>query len=192
MYGKIFKGDSLDYFKKSAVLLLTSFILYSCSFFNSVLQKNDVTAVNLDTLETLDPSIIVNELLEDARLEYMDALANENLGYTEAALESYETTMQIINKLSYYPDIEENDAYIELENSIVEDYQNFINSLDELPKNASISAFEEWTNKNIMEINFDDVDHEKYSETRETIEVGDFELEVNRYVERYILRQNDR
>ncbi len=176
----------MEYFKRSAVLLLASLILYSCSFFDSVLQRNDVATVNLDTLATVDPAIIVNELLEDARLEYMDALANENLGYTEAALESYELTMNIINKLSYYPDIEENAAYIDLENSIVEDYQNFINSLDELPPNASISAFEEWTNKNIMEINFDDVDHEKYSETKETIEVGDFELEVNRYVERYI------
>jgi membrane-bound lytic murein transglycosylase D len=124
-------------------------------------------------------------MLENARLEYISALAKQDLGYTEAAITSYESSLKMIESLSYYPGIEENETYNDLEKSIVEDYRNYIASLPEIPENVSISALEAWTDKLLPDIEPGELKN-KSSKKNETIVIGDFPLEVNEYVEQYI------
>lgn len=163
------------------------FILFfnACSTFNtttrtSKLNNNDSTKVTI--------SSIVNEMLENARKDYVNALYKQKLGFKAEALSYYESALSTINKLSYYPNVEENEVFIELENSIVEDYKSYVESMDELPENVSISALEEWMNKRIpdFDVEGDSVIVNKEDNRGITVIVGDFPLEVNRHVEQYI------
>lgn len=163
-------------------------IFNSCSVFEKS-TKNEESTVIADST-AFDPSMLINELMEEARLKYIDALASQEIGFTEGAIKAYEGALTKINKLSYYPYIEDNDAYNELENSIIEDYQQYLSSLDEVPSNLSISAYEEWMSNAAPELSLQDTvsESEDSSNARisDVIVVGEFELEVNRYVENYI------
>ena len=166
------------------IIAVVLVIATSCSSLNSTTQT---ARSNQDSIKTPTLNSVVNEMLENARQDYVNALYKQKLGFKVEALNYFESAMSAINKLSYYPDIEENASYVELENSIVEDYQRYIESLDELPEDASISALEEWMTKRIpdMDISEDSTTIvEKGSSI--TVIVGDFPLEVNRHVEQYI------
>jgi len=139
-----------------------------------------------DTINVTEKSSAVNEMLESARRDYVNALYQQKLGFKAEALNYFESSLSIINKLSYYPGIEENTTYAELESAIVEDYQKYIESIDELPENASINAFEEWMNKKIPDNVIDEDSTYVENEKSTIVVVGDFPLEVNRYVEKYI------
>lgn len=158
----------------------------SCSIF----ETNDYNQqTNSGNSNELDPQLLINNLMEEARLKHLDALANQDLGYAEEAISAYEEALKKINRLSYFPSMEDNATYSELENAIVEDYQKFIDSFDELPEGVSISAFEEWTNNKIPEFVPEDITAEEdslNSTVSDIIVVGDFPLEVNKYVEQYI------
>ncbi|MBS3944344.1 MAG: transglycosylase SLT domain-containing protein, partial [Melioribacter sp.] len=165
------------------VFLIISF--YSCSTFNSTTRtsknlRSDTTKVSITS--------IVNEMLENARRDYVNALYKQKLGFRAEALSFYESALSTINKLSYYPNVEENEVFIELENSIVEDYKSYVESMEELPENVSISALEEWMNKRIpdFDIEEDSVIVNKDDNKSITVIVGDFPLEVNRHVEQYL------
>ena len=173
--------------KKLLLLPTVIFIIAiatSCSTFNSTTRISKTT---VDTLKTPTLNSAVNEMLENARKDYVNALYKQKLGFKVDALNYFESAMSIINKLSYFPDIEDNASFVELENSIVEDYQDYVESLDELPEEVSISALEEWMNKRIPDIDIPE-DSTIVADTEQsvTVVVGDFPLEVNRYVEKYI------
>jgi len=129
-------------------------------------------------------------MLEDARQNYVDALQSAKLGFETDALNSYEAALSKITKLSYYPGIEENEAYVELENSIFEDYKSYVDGLKELPEGVSFTALEEWIASNVQELQFEDSSEDSTTddnvETKNVIVVGDFPLEINSYVEKYI------
>lgn len=172
------------------VLLIIFFIFLvitfnACSTFNSTTRtsknlRSDTTKVSITS--------IVNEMLENARRDYVNALYKQKLGFRAEALSFYESALSTINKLSYYPNVEENEVFIELENSIVDDYKSYVESMEELPENVSISALEEWMNKRIpdFDIEEDSVIVNKDDNKSITVIVGDFPLEVNRHVEQYL------
>ena len=160
-------------------------VLSACSVSESS-QKFSTQTIK-DTVRTVEASSNINELLESARKDYVNALYQQKLGFKIETLNYFESALSTVNKLSYYPDIEENATYVELENSIVEDYQKYIEGLEELPENASISAFDEWMNKKIPDIIAEeDITKPVHVEKGITVVVGDFPLEVNRYVEQFI------
>ena len=170
------------------------FLSFSCSSFNSTTryeQEEEQEEIQSDTVGVVQVSIIVNEMLEEARQDYLNALKNKKLGFKIEALESFENALKGINKLSYFPGIEQNESFTELETSIFEDYKNYVEGLDEIPENTSITALDEWMSKNIPELppleedEFEDSE-ELDSLATDVIVVGDFPLEVNRYVEEYI------
>jgi len=144
------------------------------------------TSNSQDTVKVAEKVSAVNEMLESARRDYVNALYQQKLGFKAEALNYFESSLSLINKLSYYPSIEENTTYAELESAIVEDYQKYIESIDELPENASINAFEEWMNKKIPDNVIDEDSTSVETEKSTIVVVGDFPLEVNRYVEKYI------
>ncbi len=165
-------------------ILIVAF-LSACSVFETLTKQDDFD--RHDSLVTVNPATLINELLESSRLDYIDALANQHLGYNEKAIEAYESALSTVLQLSYYPGIKDNQTYLELENSIVDDYKAFIDGLDVLPENASISAFDEWVNKGVSSIQFpEDETGDTVVTESDIIVVGDFPLEVNRYVEKYI------
>lgn len=167
--------------------LAVTFLISSCTTHQS-LRKFSVAAT-IDTVQNVVTTSKMNQMLESARKDYVNALYQQKLGFKVEALNYFESALSTINKLSYYPDIEINTSYSELENSIAEDYQKFIESLDELPPNASIYALEEWMNKNVTDVIKEDDSIDVKNDTGYTttvVVVGDFPLEVNRYVEQYI------
>ncbi len=168
------------------ILILFSLVITSCSLFESF-TKSDSIVPPADSLTVMEPSVIISDMLEEARLLYLDALASQNLGYIDRALEKYEASMDKINAISYYPDVEENEAFLELENTIVEDYKAFIDGLEELPEGASISAFESYMSRKMPQIEFpEESEEDADAQPTDVIVIGDFPLEVNRYVENYI------
>ncbi|GJQ64498.1 MAG: hypothetical protein SCALA702_35510 [Melioribacteraceae bacterium] len=172
--------------KRAGILfVLVLFSFTGCSYFEPFVGSDD--SFGADSVAVVNPSVIVGDLLEEARINYLDALKYQNENQIDSALNSYNNSLNTISKLSYYPDIDENEAYVELESAILEAYQRYINSLDELPANASVFALEEFLSKKIPELNLTyDEDEEDIPSNTETIVVGDFPLEVNRYVEKYI------
>ena len=168
------------------IVIMIIFFFSSCSSSQSYIKSTSAT--QKDTLKVAEIPSKINEMLESARKDYVNALYQQKLGFKIETLNYYESALSTINKLSYYNAIEENSTYVELEKSIVEDYQKYIESLDELPENASIGALEEWMNKKIPDvIQEDDSVNVKVDKGPTTVVVvGDFPLEVNRYVEKYI------
>lgn len=170
-----------------APVIISIFFISSCSIFRTAHSKESDNAAENDSLETPPAAVLVNNLLEQARLSYIDAISFQDEDSVSKAIENYEAALTTITELSYYPEIEENEAYTELENSIVEDYQKLIESLPEIPADVSISAYEQWTNLKMVDILLpDEIDTSDVSEPTDVILVGEFPLEVNRYVEKYI------
>jgi membrane-bound lytic murein transglycosylase D len=166
-------------------VIATIALIPSCGIFNSATSESR-QLTNQDTLSQVDSYSVVSEMLENARQDYVNALYQQKLGFKSEALDYYEKALTIINKLSYFPEVEDNESFLELENSIVEDYQGYVNSLDELPTNASNSALEEWLSKKIPEIDIADDSLDNKNVVSNIIRIGDFPLEVNQYVEQYI------
>jgi len=169
--------------KKILFLPIIVLLINACGSLNSTTKTNRTIS---DTIKTTGIQSIVNEMLENARRDYVKALYKQRLGFKIEALNYYESALSTINKLSYYPNIEENTTFIQLESAIVEDYQSYVESLEELPENASITALEEWLNKRIPEIPMLEDSVEVIDDNYTTVIVGDFPLEINKYVEKYI------
>lgn len=172
--------------KKLLFLPITVIVLLIINACGSLNSTTKTSQIRTDTLKTSGIQSIANEMLENARRDYVNALYKQKLGFKVEALNYFESALSTINKLSYYPNIEENSTFLELENSIVEDYQKYVESLEELPENASISALEEWMGKRIPDIPMLEDSVEISDDDYITVVVGDFPLEINRYVEKYI------
>lgn len=171
------------------MVVIGVFIIVSCSSMNSTTTQSSFRT-NPDTLKSLESKSVVNQMLENARRDYVNALYQQKLGFKSEAINYYESALSTINKLGYYPEIEDNPAYDELENSIVEDYQKYIDTFDELPEDVSISSLKEWMDNKIQDINLEEdsvtVPENVDLEKKIVVTVGDFPLEVNEYVEKWV------
>jgi len=169
-------------------VLCFMFVLNACSGSKQVENEGQDTAGNSQVVEK--PTLIVSGLLEEARQNYINALAKQEFQHTKEAIDDYEAALKIINSLSYYPDIEKNEAYLELEKSILEDYQNYVEGLDSIPENVSMVAYEEWMSKNLQELQLTDDDADSDSTLNDgptqIIYLSDFPLEVNDHVEKFV------
>jgi len=173
----------------AAVLLAVIFIQCSSSNITKTETAQHKETEN-DSLGLTAYSLFVNENLEEARRLYVDALYQQKLGFKIRAITKFDSSLNILNDLSYYPDIDEYTNYTELENSVVEDYKSLINSMDSLPDTLNISAMRDWLNKNLEEIDVSlEQEDEEFGEDIDegsVIRVGDFDLIVNRYTEKFI------
>ncbi len=170
--------------KINQILCIILFLFITACSSVQQIEQNEVSDNQENT--NVDPnSVIFNELLEEARQNYLEAQKNQRLHFTKDAIDYYEKALSIINKLSYYPGVEENLAFSELEDAIVQDYQNYTADLDYIPENASFYAMEEWLNNNLPDLQEDDADDLEEG-TVTVIQVGDFPLEINQHVEQYI------
>lgn len=126
---------------------------------------------------------IVSEMLEQARQYYIIALNKQELNSPSEAISNYESALRIINNVSYYPGIDANEAYNELQNSILEDYKKYVDGLTELPSDASFAALEEWLGKEVPEIQLVE---EVEKVNRPVVIPADIPLEVNSYVDQWV------
>ncbi len=128
---------------------------------------------------------IVSELLEQSRQYYVIALQKQNMNSISEAINNYEMALRIINNLSYYPGIDQNTAYNELSGSIIEDYRNYIDQIQDLPEDVSFAALEEFMGKSINEIDL--TQNTEIIPTKPlTVISADIPLEINSQVEQYI------
>ena len=112
-------------FLKFPIFILIALLLCSCSGSNEINKKTEEISYQKDG--------VVAEMLEQARQFYVTALEKQKAGLVEEAVQNYESALRIINNLSYYPGIDDNDAYIELETAIIEYYKTYVDGLPELP-----------------------------------------------------------
>jgi membrane-bound lytic murein transglycosylase D len=160
------------------VISLLPLLMISCGG-NKEITKND----NSRNRTTVNQGGIVAEMLEQARQHYVTALAKQDLNSISETINSYESALRIVNNLSYYPGIESNAAYLDLEKSVIEDYKKYVDSLPELPLDISFAALEEWMGKTINELQFAS---EEPKEDKPLIIPAEIPLEVNSTVEQWI------
>jgi len=164
----------------TSVFAITLFaILFVSCGANKEVTKNESKTTN----DNYPKSGIVGEMLEQARQFYIQALSKQENGTPSEVVTSYESSLRIINNLSYYPGIDANEAYVELENSIIEDYRKYVDGLPELPVDVSLSALEEWIGKALPELQMTTNENE---EVKPIIIPADVPLEVNSYVEQWV------
>ncbi|MEJ2193611.1 MAG: LysM peptidoglycan-binding domain-containing protein [Ignavibacteriaceae bacterium] len=158
----------------SAITIFT----FSCGSNKDVSQTE-----NVKIKESYSKGSIVSEMLEQARQSYVTALIERDNGNITGAVEDFESALRIINNLSYYPGIEFNDAYAELESAITEDYKNYIDGLGELPEGVSFAAYDEWMKESVSEL---EITSESDNGHITEIIAADIPLEVNSYVDIYL------
>ncbi len=133
----------------------------------------------LDTIP--DQSVFLASQLELARQHYLAALAAQDDGDTMRSAEEFEHAIQILNELSYFPDVESNKEFIDLSQSIVDDYEKYIAVIDDLGPEASIFALREKLSLEVEKLN--GADGVIPAEAPEGLSVP---LPFNEYVERTV------
>lgn len=132
-----------------------------------------------DSLE--DESSVIAQKLEQARQHYLAALSAQEAKDSALSEQEFENSIQILNELSYFPEIESNKDFTDLSRSVIEDYEKYIATIDDVGPNASIFALREKLNQDI----------ENSAETTISIPRNDITgfavpLPYNEYVERAI------
>lgn len=162
------------------VIALFTLLLASCGANKEITNQSNQTSQSQNNQRFG----IVNEMLEQARQYYITALEKQNLNSTIEAINNFEAALRTINNLSYYPGIDNNEAYKELEASIIDDYRSLVEGLTELPEGVSFAAYEEWMTQIAPEIDisFDD----PRDDYVKTIIPADIPLEYNTHVEQWV------
>ncbi|MDE3058882.1 MAG: LysM peptidoglycan-binding domain-containing protein [Bacteroidota bacterium] len=133
-----------------------------------------------DTLGTEDEKAIAL-LLETARQHYLAALEAQSNGDSTLSADEFEQAIQFLNEVSYYPDIENNNDFNELSRSVIEDYEKYIASVDELGPGSSVFALREKLNLDV-----DKIDISKVKIPHEVVTGTTVPLVMNDQVERNI------
>lgn len=158
------------------VFTVSSIMLFaSCS----TTKVENVVVVDTPKTEIKTEGIVVT-LLDRVRQHYLTALKFEEEGQLLSSLKEYESGVELLNNISFYPDIDNVSDFVELERSVLEDYQKLIDKMDELPTDISLSSLNEWLSRKITSF-------EKTKVTLpERITVAEVPIEVNSYVESFI------
>ncbi len=86
--------------------------------------------------DKLDPSVA--RRMEQARQRYLQALSHIENSDTTRAAEDFEGAIAILNELASFPDVESNSDFTDLVQSVIEDYETYVRSIDNLNQNSSI------------------------------------------------------
>ena len=122
---------------------------------------------------------LYSQRLEQARVQYLAALRAQEVEDTSNSEIDFENSIQILNELSDFPGIDTNQEFIDLSNSIVEDYEKYIAAIDTLSPYASLYALREKLNQVV-----DETDTSKIVVPTLEIKGTQVPLPSNEYVER--------
>jgi membrane-bound lytic murein transglycosylase D len=130
--------------------------------------------------EALDDSL-VQFMLENARLHYVSAITAEQNGDTVRSAVQFESAIDLLDRLSTVPGIEDNRDFNDLSRAVVQDYETYIAAIDSLNPESSIFALREKMNQVI------DVDDSTLTSEPSTVLRGTtVPLVINELVERNI------
>lgn len=79
----------------------------------------------------------ISQKLEKARQKYLRALALIEKQDTTGATAQFEAAIDILHGLVSYPNVEQNEDFTDLAQSIIEDYESYIQNIDNLSENSS-------------------------------------------------------
>ncbi|HET9135723.1 MAG TPA: hypothetical protein VFO76_03735, partial [Candidatus Kapabacteria bacterium] len=136
--------SSYAYCRRAVFLLLpvaAAIFIQSCSSVpktTSETAKKDSISVevkNADPFSVLDDngrvdSALVESRLEASRQEWLRALAAEGRKDKNEAIRRFEASIDILNRLIYFPGVSENKDFQELTRSVFEDYEKYVNKID--------------------------------------------------------------
>ncbi|MEE9186916.1 MAG: LysM peptidoglycan-binding domain-containing protein, partial [Bacteroidota bacterium] len=105
------------------------------------MQDSVVEFIDVDTSMTIERTI--TRRMEEARLHYQAALEAQADGDSTLSSEAFEQAIEILNALSYYPEVEEHEEFSDLIQSVIEDYERYIALIDELSPESSVFALRE-------------------------------------------------
>ena len=88
-----------------------------------------------------DPEVTSN--LERARKRYLKALSLVEQRDTAAAAVQFESAIALLNDLASYPRIEENVDFTDLVQAVIEDYESYVQNIDNLDENSSVFVLRE-------------------------------------------------
>jgi membrane-bound lytic murein transglycosylase D len=143
-------------------------------------DKADGSVFGLGQDTTQDDGVTLL-LLERARQHYLSALDAMEGGDSGRSTEEFEFSIEILNQLGYYPGIDTNSDFNDLSRSVVEDYEKYIVSVDEIDPNSSIFALREKLNQIAEE-----EESPRGNDTTTIIAAGSIPLVVNGLVQQNI------
>ncbi len=154
------------------LLLLLGVIIAGCSSGNQV-SRTQRKPILIDEYSVLDDQKAAKPLndqvlkrkLESARSHYVQAMRASEQQNDALASRHFESAMAILNDLVTYPDIYDNPEFTRLSESVVQDYEEQITSLDSLDANSSFFVLRD---KIFQEVERIPVDRKKYP-TKEQI-----------------------
>lgn len=162
---------------KLTVLVTIPFLFFSCTSKPVVQVKEVITEeVKQDTSKIN----FVTTLLEQVRQAYIKAIKYEENKQSLSALQEYEKAVEMLNIVGEYPGIENYPDYIDLEKTVIEDYQKLLDRIEELPTDISLPSLQAWLSKRIN--NFK---HPKF-EAPKTVKIQNVPIEVNSYVQSFL------
>ena len=186
-----------------AVILVAAALLFSsCGSGSKNITKveTDSTSVGAKSVDPfaalddkqggVDPTIF-QERLEVARQEWLRALSAEQRKDKSEVVKRFENSIDILNRLIYYPGVSENKDFQELSRSVMEDYEKYVSDIDVLPPNASIFAFRQKFNEEIAKTDIKKLNIPKPPDLTHT----QVPLPMNEFVEKsiaYFLEGNGR
>ncbi|MBU3699085.1 MAG: LysM peptidoglycan-binding domain-containing protein [Candidatus Kapabacteria bacterium] len=88
------------------------------------------------TKSRMDPVVLGQ--MERARQQYLGALTLIEGADTTKAAEAFESAIALLNDLATYPEIESNADFTDLVQAVIEDYETYVKSIDNLNPNTSI------------------------------------------------------
>ncbi len=154
-------------------------------------------AMNADPFAPLDDqrnsidSTIIEERLEAARQEWLRALAAEQRKDKNEVVRRFEGAIDILNRLIYFPNVNENKDFQELTKSVIEDYEKFVSKIDVLPPSASIFALRQKFNEEMSKMDIRNIPLPRASDMGKT----QVPLTINPEVEKtiaYFMQGNGR
>ena len=95
---------------------------------------------------------VITTKLEQARHHYLRALQAQSAVDSSLSATEFEKAIEILNKLSYYPDADSSAEYNDLLRSVIEDYEKYIISIDKLSPESSVFALREKLNQDVEKI----------------------------------------
>ena len=96
----------------------------------SELDEEDSSKVRMDP--------VVLGQMERARQQYLGALTLIESSDTTKAAEAFESAIALLNDLATYPEMESNADFTDLVQAVIEDYETYVKSIDNLNPNTSI------------------------------------------------------
>jgi len=111
---------------------------------------------SLDNKNEID-SAVVEERLEAARQEWLRALAAEQRKDKNEVVRRFEGSIDILNRLIYFPNVNQNKDFQELTKSVIEDYEKYVSKIDVLPPSASIFALRQKFNEEMAKMDIRNV-----------------------------------